>query len=106
MDSISEADNVYVLDTGSTDKTVAKLKKRGAIVKTEVISPWRFDVARNKSLELVPEDTDICVCMDIDEVIEPGWREVLEKLWDDNITRLRYNYNWSFDDYGNPAVNR
>jgi len=105
MDSISEADNVYVLDTGSTDETVAKLKKRGAIVKTEIISPWRFDVARNKSLELVPENTDICICMDIDEVIEPGWRGVLEKLWNDNITRLRYNYNWSFDAYGNPAVN-
>ena len=40
-----------------------------------------FDVARNKSLELVSLDTDICVCTDIDEVFEPGWRENLEKHW-------------------------
>ena len=105
MDSVSEADNVYVLDTGSSDKTVEKLKKRGAIVKIKKINPWRFDVARNKSLELVPVDTDICVCIDIDEVLEKGWREKLENIWEKNTTRLRYNYNWSFDEYGNPAVN-
>ena len=105
MDSVSEADAVYVLDTGSTDDTVEKLKKRGAIVKEEIIKPWRFDVARNESLKLVPEDTDICICIDIDEVFEPGWREKLEKIWTPELTRLKYNYNWSFDKYGNPAVN-
>lgn len=105
MDSISEADAVYVLDTGSTDDTVKKLKNKKAHVVVKEINPWRFDVARNESLKLVPKDADICICMDLDEVIEPGWREKLEKIWDDNTTRLRYNYNWSFDDYGNPAVN-
>ena len=105
MDSVSEADEVYVLDTGSTDKTVEKLRKRGANVIVKEINPWRFDVARNESLKLVPEDTDICVCIDIDEVFEKGWRKKLEELWNDDITRLRYNYNWSFDEYGNPAVN-
>ena len=56
MDSMSEADQVVVLDTGSTDDTVERLKKRGAQVTVELISPWRFDVARNRSMELVPED--------------------------------------------------
>lgn len=105
MDSLKEADAVYVLDTGSTDNTVEKLRKRGAIVKEEIITPWRFDVARNKSLELVPEDTDICICMDLDEVIRAGWREELEKIWQPNTNHLSYNYNWSFDEYGNPATN-
>ena len=90
MDSISEADAVYVLDTGSTDDTVKKLKKRGAIVKEKIINPWRFDVARNESLKLVPEDADICICMDIDEVIEPGWRTKLEKIWNNNTTRTLF----------------
>ena len=45
MDSMSEADQVVVLDTGSTDDTVERLKKRGAQVTVELISPWRFDVA-------------------------------------------------------------
>ncbi len=105
MDSVSEADEVFVLDTGSTDNTVQKLKERGAKVSIEEIKPWRFDVARNKSLDLVPQDADICVCIDIDEVFEKGWRENLEKIWNDNTTRLRYNYNWSFDENGNPEVN-
>lgn len=105
MDSVSEADDVYVLDTGSTDDTVKLLKKKGAHVTKEVIDPWRFDVARNRSLELVPEDADICVCMDLDEIILPGWRETLEEIWDPSITRLRYNYNWLLDEKGTPIVN-
>ena len=103
--SMKEADAIYVLDTGSTDDTVSKLKKLGVHVKKKVVKPWRFDVARNESLKLLPKDTDICVCTDLDEVFEPGWRDKLETLWNDSITRLRYNYNWSFDQYGNPAVN-
>ena len=52
--SMKEADAVVVLDTGSTDNTVAKLKELGAIVEVKEINPWRFDVARNESLKLVP----------------------------------------------------
>ena len=74
MDSMAEADQVVVLDTGSTDATVQLLRARGAAVTEEVISPWRFDTARNRSLELVPQDADICVCTDLDEVFHPGWR--------------------------------
>lgn len=105
VDSLQDADGIYVLDTGSTDSTVDLLKKRGITLKQEIIDPWRFDVARNLSLEMVPDDTDICICMDLDEVIEEGWREKLEKIWNSNINRLSYNYNWSFDDLGNPKVN-
>lgn len=105
VDSMCEADEIYVLDTGSTDKTTKKLKKRGVHVSKKKVIPWRFDVARNLSLDLVPKDTDICVCTDLDEVFEAGWRENLEQLWEDGITRARYNYIWSFNDNGEPAVN-
>ena len=105
MDSVQEADYIYVLDTGSTDKTVDKLKKRGAIVRVKKFNPFRFDTARNESLSMVPLDTDICVCIDLDEVIEKGWRKKLEEIWKKDTTRLRYNYNWSFDEYNNPKVN-
>ena len=103
--SMKEADSIYVLDTGSTDNTVKKLTELGVNVTVKEIKPWRFDVARNESLKLVPLDCDICVCTDIDEVFESGWRKKLEKIWQENTSRLRYNYNWSFDDQGNPAVN-
>jgi len=81
VDSILDADGIYVLDTGSTDETVNLLRARGVHVKQEIIDPWRFDVARNLSLEMVPTDADICICMDLDEVIEDGWREKLEGIW-------------------------
>lgn len=104
MDSMSEADQVVVLDTGSTDGTVARLRARGALVETEVISPWRFDTARNRSLELVPQDTDICVCTDLDEVLHPGWREKLEKVWKPGTGQATYRYTWSFQKDGREGV--
>ena len=105
MNSMKEADEIFVLDTGSTDKTVKKLKKLGAKVKTKKFNPWRFDVARNESLKMVPEDCDICVCIDLDEVFLPGWRKKIEEIWTKNTTRLRYNYNWQLDENDNPIVN-
>ena len=104
-ESVKEAEEVYVLDTGSNDNTVEKLKKLGAKVYEKRIKPWRFDVARNESLALVPDDCDICVCIDLDEVLNPGWRKKLESLWVNNVNHLRYNYNWSHDENGNPLVN-
>lgn len=102
--SMSEADEIYVLDTGSTDDTILKLTNLGVHVYNEEIIPWRFDVARNKSLELVPEDTDICVCTDLDEIFEKGWRKKLEHSWKNNTNRVRYLYNWSLDENNKPKV--
>ena len=103
--SMKEADEIFVLDTGSNDDTINKLKKLNINVKQEIINPWRFDVARNRSLELIPDNYDICVCTDLDEVFEPGWRKILENIWDKNTNRLMYNYNWSLDERNRPLVN-
>lgn len=103
-ESIKDADGIYVLDTGSTDDSVKKFIEHNITVMTKEISPWRFDVARNESLKLIPEDMDICVCLDIDEIMLPGWKENILKLWQDDTTRLRYVYNWYIDDEGNPKI--
>lgn len=103
-ESIKEADKIYVLDTGSTDNTVNKLKKHNIIVETKKIVPWRFDEARNQALAMVDEDIDICISLDIDEVLLPGWREELEKNWEPNTTRIFYNYNWKLDENDKPLV--
>lgn len=106
VNSMKEADAIYVLDTASNDKTVEKLKRHDKVhVTTKKITPWRFDVARNLSLDLVPEDFDICVCTDLDEVFEKGWRKKLEEYWREDTTRLQYNYNWSLDENDRPLVN-
>ena len=104
MDSMSEADQVVVLDTGSDDETAALLRARGAAVTVQPIVPWRFDAARNRSLELVPEDADICVCTDLDEVFHPGWRKALEAAWLPGTGQARYRYTWSFRPDGSEGV--
>ena len=104
VEAMAEADHICVLDTGSTDGTVEILADLGVIVRREEIDPWRFDTARNRSMELIPEDTDICVCTDLDEVFRPGWRAALERAWRPGTEQLRYSYIWSFDEHGRPGT--
>ena len=104
LNSIKDADYICVLDTGSADDTVDKLKKSDAIWDVKKFDNFRFDIARNESLKLIPNDTDVCICMDIDEVLLPGWRNELEKVWNKDTTRLRYIYNWSLDEFDKPKV--
>lgn len=103
-ESMKEADEIYVLDTGSDDDTVKLLRDNGVNVVVKEIKPWRFDVARNESLNLVPDDVDVCVCTDLDEVFVSGWRNELEKVWKKGINRLRYVYNWSLDKDNKPVI--
>ena len=89
-----DADLILVADTGSTDGTVKALRKAGADVRNTYISPWRFDTARNAALALIPKDIDICVSLDLDEELQPGWREEIERVWSYDTTRLRYKFDW------------
>jgi tetratricopeptide (TPR) repeat protein len=102
--SMKEADKIFVLDTGSTDNTVKLLKSHNINVRKKRIKPWRFDVARNESLKMIPKDYDVCVCTDLDEVFNKNWRKEIEEKWKENTNRLRYIYNWSLDEYNNPKV--
>lgn len=102
MDAVGEADIVVVSDTGSTDGTVEKLRERGAAVYVDITSPWRFDTARNKAIDHIPDDVDICVSNDLDEIFEPGWRQNLEAAWQPQHTRARYLFTWSFNSDGTP----
>lgn len=93
-DSAADADYILIADTGSTDDTV-KLASTCATVVSISVTPWRFDTARDAALTLVPSDVDVCIALDLDEVLEPGWREEIETVWIKNqTTRLRYGYDW------------
>lgn len=105
LKSMEEADYICVLDTGSTDNTVNLLKTHPkAIVKQQIINPFRFDLARNESLKLIPPDTDFCVCTDLDEVFETGWRTNLEQGITSSTTQVQYRYTWSFNADGSEGV--
>jgi tetratricopeptide (TPR) repeat protein len=105
IESMSEADYIVVMDTGSTDGTFEKLQADPRITKVEqkIINPWRFDVARNESMTLIPEDSVICVCTDPDEVFEPGWADVLRNNWNADVHQQAvYTYVWQHDSAGKP----
>ncbi|MHC1948916.1 glycosyltransferase [Bradyrhizobium sp. UFLA06-06] len=91
--SVAEADLLVVADTGSTDDTVALLQDAGAIVHQITVKPWRFDDARNACLALIPENVDICIALDMDETPVSGWRQKLLETWNDDTTRLAYNFS-------------
>ncbi len=104
VESMSEADSITVLDTGSTDGTPELLEALGCRVFREVISPWRFDTARNRSLDLVPEEAEVCVATDLDEVFHPGWRTALETAWLPWADQAYFRYTWSFTPEGEEGL--
>lgn len=94
-ESSKDADVIVLADTGSTDNTVSVAQECGMDVYNISIQPWRFDDARNAALALVPADVDVCVSLDLDEELQPGWREEIERVWKLGVTnRLRYKFDW------------
>lgn len=133
MAAMQEADAVVVLDTGSRDGTPEALRSLGAMVETKRYAqwrdiadyrrvenvgkepPWRFDRARNDSIDLalrlVP-GADILVCTDLDEILLPGWRARLEAAWTAYAeahggvqpTTAQYEYVWNFNADGSDGT--
>jgi len=101
--SCEDADYRFILDTGSTDRTVEMARELGVEVLSASISPWRFDDARNASLALLPDDVDWCIALDMDEVLVEGWRKHMEGLKPES-TRVRYNYTWSWNEDGSAGL--
>ena len=103
MDHAKEADKVFLLDTGSKDRTVEIAKQCGAEVQQQIISPWRFDTARNVALAMVPEDYDICIALDLDERPDFGWRKILEDFWATNkLTQASFKFIYNHNADGSP----
>jgi glycosyltransferase involved in cell wall biosynthesis len=92
--SAKDADVILIADTGSTDNTVELARSHGAIVHNVFINPWRFDKARDAALSLIPSDVDVCISLDLDEELQEGWREEIERVWQEDTTRLRYKFDW------------
>lgn len=103
-DCALDADLALVADTGSTDGTQSLLKQRGVTVHEIAVTPWRFDDARNAALSLIPKDFDYCIVLDLDEVLDPGWRHEVERCHAQGATRLRYKYVWSHTPSGGDGL--
>lgn len=75
LDSVAEAvDEIIIVDTGSSDKTVQIAEGAGAKVLSHV---WKgdFSAARNAALELA--EGEWILFLDADEVLEPSARQAL-----------------------------
>ena len=97
LESAKDADYIIIGDTGSTDRTVETLEDidTKVLVYPIHISPWRFDLARNAVLALIPADAEVCISLDLDEVLTPGWRDIIERQWKPGVTtQLRYQFDW------------
>ena len=92
-ESAKEADLILIADTGSTDNTVILARECGAVVHNVFISPFKFDKARDAALALLPKDIDVCISMDLDEVLMPGWREEIERVWVGKTNRLEHSFD-------------
>lgn len=101
--SARDADYLLIADTGSTDNTVQIAQDLGIDVFTISVSPWRFDDARNAALAALPKDIDMCISLDMDEVLVSGWRKKLEGIKPET-TRPRYKYTWSWNKDGEPGL--
>lgn len=103
MAANKEADLVLVCDTGSTDGTPERLRELGAVVYDIVQKPWRFDVPRNTALNLIPDDIDFCLSIDLDEYLQPGWNDALQREWkkhNGKLHRVAYDYIWNWKEDG------
>ena len=104
FNSVKEADYVCVLDTGSTDGSYEHLKTLNIISTQKFYKNFRFDVARNDSMKLIPDDAEILICIDIDEILLPGWSKLLKENWNSTTGRARYRYTWNFNEDGSEGV--
>ena len=96
-ESCAEADYRIICDTGSSDNTVSVAESLGVTVHQKVFTPWRFDTSRNWSIDCIPEDADLCICLDMDEILIPGWRQAIEGAQGFNKVKYKYVWSWNAD---------
>jgi len=105
LNSVKEADEIVLCDTGSTDDTndiIKKFVKEHPNTKLKThriyISPWRFDDARNASLSMVSPEIDICLSLDIDEYLMEDWKKHLINQWEAGVTKYHHKFKTFWTD--------
>jgi tetratricopeptide (TPR) repeat protein len=100
VEATKGADVRIVLDTGSEDNTYDLLQEYPVEAHRATLSDFRFDVARNMALDLVPPDVDVCVSLDMDEIPDPDFFDKIREAWQPDTGRA-----WVMWDTGNIWAN-
>lgn len=111
LENMKGADYILLLDTGSENGEYEIAKgyadvhpefKGKLFVEQEIIKPWRFDVARNRNMEMIPDDdkVDVIISVDLDERLTDGFFDELRKTaWEHpRCHDFDYYYAWSHDE--------
>lgn len=96
-------DQLVLCDTGSTDKTIDKIKAyikdydlHTTITFKQIhVNPWRFDDARNTAMALVWPEIDVCISLDIDEYLSANFIDEVRKLLKAQPSTTRINHRFS-----------
>ncbi len=98
-ESTRSADYHFILDTGSTDKTIEIAKSLGIEVAQGHVSPWSENFAKTTALAMLPKDIDYCLLLDLDEiVIEKDWYEKISKSLTDIVECYRTDHTGLVDE--------
>lgn len=97
LEATKDADIRLVADTGSTDKTVQLLQGAPNVIVHQIsVKPFRFDDARNAALALLPTDVDMCLSLDMDEIPQDGFFDVVRQNWTPDVNRIWVTWETGF----------
>lgn len=110
LQNMKGADRILLLDTGSENGEYEKALsysdehpefKGKLVVEQEIITPWAFHTARNRNMEMIPDEdeVDVIISIDLDERVEKGFFDELRKTaWEHpKSCGFYYYYAWSHD---------
>jgi len=100
-ESCKDADYRFILDTGSTDKTMEIAKELGIPCEQKIFDPFAFDTSRNEAISRLPLDVDYCISLDMDEQLSPNWKEDLKRAYELKVNRPYHKVVIGFDKDGN-----
>jgi len=87
LESVKDADVIYIADTGSEDDTVVIAKEFTENVFTDYV--WKDDFADARNFIRQKAETDWCLSIDADEILEVGGmdkiREIIENAQDADL---------------------
>lgn len=90
MDMVEGVDHVLIVDLGSKDDSVLRLRSRGARVIELRMRSERADLNRTAALEALPEGLDVCMCLELYQRIDHGWVDQIKNSWVQGCTRMTY----------------